>query len=361
MRTLLAVSALASAHAHATTSCTAANGCIGSDPAWVQKFSVAAAGPEQFWLNLGATPDTMVVGWVTADMNAPSSVQFGTQSGVYTQTANGTADFYKYSARYTSGLIHHVPLTGLAPSTVYYYKAAGAATEFSFTSGAAVSSSSFPYTFGCFADIGESLNADDTVLHLIQGSANIDSYILSGDISYASGCEQNGCTTWDAYQRMMQPLSSVKPIAIELGNHELADDANGIPGISARYRFAGMPTGGRKDQTMYFSYEVGPAHVISLAAFYPGGFAPSSPLTQWLAADLKTIDRERTPWVIVSTHAPWYNSNTAHQGDGEEMRAALEPMLLAAGVNVVVTGHVHSCVDHTPKNSVTGPRTLPGS
>ena len=141
---------------------------------------------------------------------------------------------------------------------------------------------------------------------------------------------------------MMQPLASVKPIAIELGNHELDDDANGIPGISARYRFAGMPTGGRADQTMYFSYEVGPAHVISLAAFYPGGFAPSSPLTQWLAADLKTIDRERTPWVIVSTHAPWYNSNTAHQGDGEEMRAALEPMLLAAGVNIIVTGHVHS-------------------
>ena len=139
----------------------------------------------------------MVVGWVTADMNAPSTVQFGTQSGVYTQTANGTADFYKYSAQYTSGLIHHVPLTGLAPSTVYYYKAAGAATEYSFTSGAAVSSSSFPYTIGCFADIGEGLNADNTVVHMIQGSANIDSFILSGDISYATGCEKNGCTTWE--------------------------------------------------------------------------------------------------------------------------------------------------------------------
>jgi hypothetical protein len=29
----------------------------------------------------------------------------------------------------------------------------------------------------------------------------------------------------------------------------------------------------------------------------------------WLAGDLATIDRERTPWVVVIMHVPWYNSN----------------------------------------------------
>ena len=56
---------------------------------------------------------------------------------------------------------------------------------------------------------------------------------------------------------------------------------------------------------MYYSYEVGPAHVIALASFYPGGFGAGSPLTQWLAGDLASIDRAKTPWVFVSLHAPW--------------------------------------------------------
>ncbi len=83
-----------------------------------------------------------------------------------------------------------------------------------------------------------------------------------------------------------------------------SDYANGITAISTRYRFAGMPTGGRADQTMYYSYEVGPAHIISLAAFYPGGFSSSSPLVKWLNADLASINRTATPWVLLSTHAP---------------------------------------------------------
>jgi hypothetical protein len=125
-------------------------------------------------------------------------------------------------------------------------------------------------------------------------------------------------------------------------DHEQYDTANGITAISTQYRFAGMPTQGRKDGCMYFSYEVGPAHVISLASFYPGGFSSSSPLTQWLKADLASIDKAKTPWVLVSLHAPWYNSNTAHQGDGEEMRAALEDMLVKGGVSAFFTGHVHA-------------------
>ena len=83
------------------------------------KFSQAAPGPEQFWISLGATPDVMTVGWMTSSMSAPTTVQYGKTSGAYTNTASGNATFYKYSSKYTSGLIHHVSLTGLAPATVY--------------------------------------------------------------------------------------------------------------------------------------------------------------------------------------------------------------------------------------------------
>lgn len=43
-----------------------------------------------------------------------------------------------------------------------------------------------------------------------------------------------------------------------------------------------------------------------------------------------------------NTHAPWYNTNSAHQGDGEDQRLALEDMLYEAGVDLVVVGHVHA-------------------
>ena len=152
----------------------------------MEKFSFAAAGPEQYWINLGATPDVMVVGWVTSDKGAASTVQFGTAPGSYTHTATGNASFYKYSSKYTSGLIHHVPLTGLAPATVYYYKVAGGSEEFSFTSSPGVGAF-FPYVFGVFADIGENNDAASTVAHMIEGSKGIDSYILNGDIRRVFG------------------------------------------------------------------------------------------------------------------------------------------------------------------------------
>lgn len=50
----------------------------------------------------------------------------------------------------------------------------------------------------------------------------------------------------------------------------------------------------------------------------------------------------KTPWLLVLLHAPWYNSNYAHQGEGNRMMAAMEQLLYAAGVDLVLAGHVHA-------------------
>lgn len=42
-------------------------------------------------------------------------------------------------------------------------------------------------------------------------------------------------------------------------------------------------------------------------------YSRSSEQYAWLHRDLAAVDRARTPWVIVVFHAPWYNSNYAHQ------------------------------------------------
>jgi hypothetical protein len=193
---------------------------------WVTEFSAqhkvaAAAGvPEQFWINYGFTPDVMVVGYITSDMTAASTVKYGTSSGSYPNVVSGNSTSYTYG-KYKSGLIHHVWLTGLTPNTKYYYQAGSDAAwsqEFTFTSNPGIGPN-IPFTFAVVADIGENANANSTITHVLASAANIDSVIIAGDISYASGCEANGCTTWDAFQTMAAPLAAIKPWQINIGNH----------------------------------------------------------------------------------------------------------------------------------------------
>jgi len=42
--------------------------------------------------------------------------------------------------------------------------------------------------------------------------------------------------------------------------------------------------------------------------------------------------------------APWYNSNTAHQGEVDDMRDDLEPILYQHGVDIVFAGTL--CLTH---------------
>lgn len=62
----------------------------------------------------------------------------------------------------------------------------------------------------------------------------------------------------------------------------------------------------------------------------------------WLKNELKKVDREKTPWLIVLMHAPMYNSNDAHYMEGESMRAAFERWFVKYKVDIIFAGHVHA-------------------
>jgi acid phosphatase len=60
---------------------------------------------------------------------------------------------------------------------------------------------------------------------------------------------------------------------------------------------------------------------------------------QWLAKDLASVDRTKTPWVIVMGHRPMYSSQvSSYQAN---IRQAFENLLLKNGVDAYFAGHIH--------------------
>ena len=70
---------------------------------------------------------------------------------------------------------------------------------------------------------------------------------------------------------------------------------------------------------------------------FAGPFAPNGTQLAWLEKDLASVDRKKTPWIIVGGHRPWYVSTT----ECKECQAAFEPLFLKYGVDLVLHGHKH--------------------
>ncbi|KAK3314857.1 Metallo-dependent phosphatase-like protein [Apodospora peruviana] len=112
----------------------------------------------------------------------------------------------------------------------------------------------------------------------------------------------------------------------------------------------------------WYSFEYGMAHFVMIdtetdfpqAPDQPGGSAGldagpfgTSPNQQldFLAADLASVDRTVTPWVVVAGHRPWYSTGTSTCGPCQK---AFEPLLYKYGVDLAVFGHVHNSQRFAP-------------
>jgi len=346
-------------------------GC-GAVPAPQAPHRVEDAGgvPQQVHVTQGKHPGKMIVSWAT---NTPSvsEVHYGLTPGANTWKAAGKASQYT-RGDYTSPFLHHVKITGLNASTLYYYSVGDLNTkkgknlrELSVTTlppvGAAQS-----LTFTVIGDLGQTEFSESTVMHVL-GDPKQQFTIIAGDLSYADGNQSR----WDRWSNLFEPLLSSRVFQPAVGNHEIeikdrdrgslaqlqAGKERGgwdyVPFQAYQARFvhcgpdtaAGSKGGegvGGMSSSLFYSYSAGPARFIHLASYAP--FGDGSEQKLWLQDELKSIDRTQTPWVFAVLHAPWYNSNQAHQGEDEEgmMRGSMEDMLCFGGVDVVFAGHVHA-------------------
>ena len=328
-------------------------------------------------LALTGRASEMRLQWTTGVQYTPT-VEYGECGGKLDKISTGTSRTYKasdmcgppanLSAHFIHpGYLHDVLLTGLEPSTKYCYRCGSPgfkySSEKSFTS-SMTSKSKEPFKFVVYGDMGTSKPPGATVtaeLVLKEVEKNNVSLILHvGDLSYSMGVSLQ----WDKWMSVIEPFSSQVPYMINVGNHEqehvvggekdpshapgngfhpswgnYRHGSGGECGVPVYTRFH-MPENG--NQPWWYSFEYGLVHFTVISTEH--NFTRGSPQYTWLVKELKSVDRSRTPWLIVATHRPMYSSQRlpADLKVGTHIRQVLEPLFYEYKVNIYVTGHIHS-------------------
>ncbi|ANB11426.1 hypothetical protein AWJ20_4236 [Sugiyamaella lignohabitans] len=206
----------------------------------------------------------------------------------------------------------------------------------------------------------------------------------NGDIAYADNFLEerqphSKAPNVEAFNRVLnafydstEPVSSFKPYMVGPGNHDIncgtrsADiytDAGQECGSKHR-SFAGyldhyrMPSGSPDPEdnlpTMWYSFDYYSAHFIQINTELEFGMDgdPTKDIKgqlqkqrEWLKRDLESVDRKRTPWVIVEGHRPWYASA---KNACPECQEGFEDLLNEYNVDLVLFGHVHNYQRNQP-------------
>ncbi|XP_041992872.1 probable inactive purple acid phosphatase 27 isoform X1 [Salvia splendens] len=320
--------------------------------------------------SVDSTATSMRLTWVSGD-RSPQQVQYGDA-----QTAHSSVSTFSQDDMCTSwlespavdfgwhdpGFIHSAIMTGLRPSTNYSYKygsdSVGWSDEMKLRTPPA--SGSDELKFLAYGDMGKA-PLDSSVEHYTQpGSVSVikameeevssggrvDSIFHIGDISYATGF----MAEWDFFLHLISPLASQLPYMTAIGNHErdyidsgsvyVTPDSGGECGVAYETYFP-MPTAG-KDKPWY-SIEQGPVHFTVISTEH--NWTQNSEQYEWMNKDMGAVNRTTTPWLIFTGHRPMYSSSPRIPilpSVDNQFVEAVEPLLLANKVDLVLFGHIHN-------------------
>lgn len=296
------------------------------------------------YLNLG-TPSSMIVKWRTTTP-CDSKVFYGSSVSSLT---NVTSD-----PSITTN--HEVKITGLTPSTIYYYTIGASGSTLSAASPSIyfktspLTGSTNKVNFWVVGDAGtgnsNQANARDGFLSYI-GSSHIDGWIWLGDNAYEGGFDSEYQTNVFSPNGYMNEMKRVVTWPAP-GNHDYNHNIPFSP-APAYFDIFSLPKSGEaggvpSGTEAYYSYNYGNVHFISLDS-YDQSRSAGGPMATWLTADLAA---NTLPWVVAYWHHPPYtkgshNSDNSNFLDGElvDMRQNIVPILETGGVDLVLNGHSH--------------------
>jgi len=310
-----------------------------SDLVVVPRLSVNETVTRGPYLQMG-TADSIVVRWRTASAT-DSRVTYGAAPGNLTATATDT----------TLMTEHEVQLTGLSADTTYYYAVGSSTGVYAgddadhFFVTAPVTGTAKPTRIWVLGDSGTA-NANARAVRnaytAYTGSTHTDLWLMLGDNAYSTGTDSEyQAAVFDIYPDMLR--KSV--LWSTLGNHDgaSADSATQTGPYYDNFTFptAGEAGGLASGTEAYYSFDYGSIHFISLES-HETDRSPTGAMISWLQADVAATTQD---WVIAFWHHPPY-SKGSHDSDTEtqliEMRQNALPILEAAGVDLVLSGHSHS-------------------
>ncbi|TSJ46771.1 purple acid phosphatase family protein [Fluviicola chungangensis] len=300
------------------------------------------------YLNTG-TSHSMIVRWQT-DIPCDSKVRYGTNPN----NLNLSASVFPYTTE------HAVQITGLLPKTRYYYSIGTTSHELipsgnnQYFKTSPIEGSREKYRFWAIGDAGMSDGNQRAVRdgYLIYNeNRHVDGWIMLGDNAYGSGISDGtqSCYQTAVFSQMYADLISKTVCWPALGNHDYNNHIPFSP-APAYFDIFNLPTNGEaggvaSGTEKYYSYNYGNIHFIVLDS-YDEDRSVTAPMASWLVSDLQQTTAE---WIVAYWHHPPYTKGSHDSdnpmfldGECEDMRENILPILEQYGVDLVLNGHSHS-------------------
>jgi len=344
---------------------------------------VAVAASHQVHVSPGRDATQVRVSWASATAATAAYVRPKRAADAAAFVRHGSAVVASYARAgseysvpqdipdYVSPFLHSVVLEGLAPDGVpYEYYVSDDDDDDSsrrspvFTFRTLPSTPAYPTSLVLLGDHGQTEFSAATVAEMLEWvnasttAKDPAACLLVGDLSYADGDQRR----WDSWERLVEPVFAELPLLTLAGNHETeaTEDGDAFLAYRSRYRQPGEPEivapGTVVDYhtytynltyefgASYYAVSVGPARVVALNTYVDASVG--SLQRAWLEREVACLDRQRTPWLVVSMHAPWYSTNVKHRVDDEtatrQHKEGLEAIVAKAGAAIVFAGHVHA-------------------
>ena len=329
--------------------------------------------PRQVHLALGYNTSTYVLTFLTYGRVATSpQLQYGLRPASlnHTMAFTSSVTFTDDGAHHINRTSYSVTLTGLPTNNTIHYQITTKNTTGTYTSSllsfrtiadSIGSAGGGPLRIGLIGDYGlVNGNQTHTSLDRAVEDGGMDVLVHVGDLAYNMDDEE-GVRGDDFMQREESVVSRI-PYMVAPGNHEQAQNFSHY-----RNRFTMPNVASGSPTNLYFSFNVGPVHFIALDVeryFFYNYYNMTHLAMQyeWLERDLQQAQRNaaQQPWIVAYGHRPMYcthiyndwnenycteDASSVRDGvafNGGKRQFGLEKLFFNYGVDLYVSGHMHS-------------------
>ena len=322
--------------------------------------------PQQIHISYTNHHDEMMITWSTLLDTNVSTVRYSkVQEKPILQhniTSNNIKEFIDGGELKRVEYIHRVLLTNLEIGEQYYYVCGsvkfGWSNLYKFTTMNDFKNNTYPKLI-FYGDLGDTNSVSLASIQEYTEHNVVDAILHIGDFAY-NLYDDNGIVG-DRFMNDIQSLAANIPYMTAVGNHEYLYNFSHY-----KNRFT-MPDY-KKYENMYYSWDIGKAHIISLSTefyyfFNENRYYLVEKQYQWLENDLFNANlpenRKKHPWIITMGHRPFYCSNrnigsrpiqctlknnTARLGllVNNTRMFGLEELLIRYNVDIELWGHQHS-------------------